>query len=425
MQSEIYSVTRLNNEIKGMLEGNPAFRNLFVQGEISNYKAHSSGHHYMTLKDDGAAISAVMFRSDAARLRFRLQNGMKVVARGRVSAFPKSGQVQLYLSDLMPDGAGALHMAFEQLKAKLYREGLFDEARKRPLPRLPETIALITSPTGAAVHDMLRILGRRWPVARVQLYPALVQGADAPVDLCRALTEVGRRGEAELVIIGRGGGSLEDLWAFNDERVARAICACPVPVVSAVGHEPDVTIADFVADLRAPTPSGAAELTTPDRGELYSFLRQVDAALQKGLTRAVGERRQHFAALNERLSLRTPRHLIAEKRRTLTQHTERLLLRSPKYRVDELRAELLYCGEKMQSLVENTMLVKRNNLSERIAALDALSPLKVLTRGYAVARDAAGLAVRDGGTLRAGDELSLQFAKGGATCRVLETRSET
>ena len=261
--SHVYSVTQLNQEIKGLLESNPTFRNVFVQGEISNYKQHTSGHHYMTLKDEGGAINAVMFRGDAARLRFRLQNGMKVIARGRVSSFPKTGQVQLYMADLMPDGAGALHMAFEQLKSRLYMEGLFAQEHKKEIPQMPETIALITSPTGAAVRDMIRILGRRWPLAKIEVWPVLVQGARAPADIAQTIALANVYGSADVIIVGRGGGSLEDLWAFNEEIVARAIYDSKIPVISAVGHEPDVTIADFVADLRAPTPSGAAELAVP------------------------------------------------------------------------------------------------------------------------------------------------------------------
>lgn len=270
--SRIYTVTQLNQEIKSLLESNPSFFNLFVRGEISNYKPHPSGHHYMTIKDEGAAIQAVMFRSDAAKLRFRLQNGMKVVARGRISSFPKSGQVQLYLADMMPDGAGALHMQFEQLKEKLYAEGLFDPMHKRQIPPFPERIGLVTSPSGAAIRDMLRILARRWPMARIELYPSLVQGNAAPADLVRALQLANQKGTAEVLVIGRGGGSLEDLWAFNEECVARAIYESRIPVVSAVGHEPDVTISDFVADLRAPTPSGAAELIAPNAEDCTATL---------------------------------------------------------------------------------------------------------------------------------------------------------
>ena len=254
----IYTVSQLNNEIKDLLDAVPGYRNLLVQGEISNYKAHSSGHHYLTLKDRDAAINAVMFRSDAMRLKFRLENGMKVIVRARVSSFPRTGAVQLYISEIIPDGAGALNVAFEQLKAKLQAEGLFAEAHKKPIPACPSSIALVTSPTGAAVRDMIRILGRRWPLAKVVLYPAQVQGQGAAESIARALALANAIGEADVILCGRGGGSMEDLWAFNEEVTARAIYASEIPVISAVGHEPDVTIADFVADLRAPTPSGAA-----------------------------------------------------------------------------------------------------------------------------------------------------------------------
>ncbi len=422
MQSEIYSVTRLNTEIKGMLESNPAFRNVFVQGEISNYKAHPSGHHYMTLKDDDAAIQAVLFRSDAARLRFRPENGMKVIARGRVSSFPKSGQVQLYLADMMPDGAGALHLAFEQLKQRLQAEGLFEQAHKRTLPRMPETIALITSPTGAAVHDMLRILARRWPLAQVQIYPALVQGAEAPADLRRALQLANAQAQADIIIIGRGGGSLEDLWAFNDEGLARDIYASQIPVVSAVGHEPDVTIADYVADLRAPTPSGAAELVTPDGTEVRAFLLQSEAVLGRGLARAINRSRKRFSGAQERLALRTPQHIIADKRMLLAHQVERLMLRSPQYAVARGRERLSMLNVRLEKLPREQIQNRRSRLSHNMTALDALSPLKVLTRGYAVALDSEGNAVRSSAALHTGDTLQVRFAQGEALCSVLETR---
>ncbi|WP_087066022.1 exodeoxyribonuclease VII large subunit [Intestinibacillus massiliensis] len=423
MRDGLYTVTQLNNEIKSMLEGNPSFRNIFVQGEISNYKAHSSGHHYMTLKDEGAAISAVLFRSDAARLRFRLQNGMHVVARGRISSFPRTGQVQMYLADLMPDGTGALHMAFEQLKTKLYAEGMFSEARKRALPAFPGTVALITSPTGAAVRDMVRILGRRWPLAEVRVYPALVQGADAPADLCRALSEVNAQGEADLIIIGRGGGSMEDLWAFNEECVARAIAASQIPVVSAVGHEPDVTIADFVGDMRAPTPSGAAELTVPDKEEVALALARLETSLRSAMLGKVKQSRQWVTHLDERFSLRTPARKIADQRAALGQLTERLQLRTPKNIVDEKRLILEHIADKIQIYLKEKIDVKRKGLSEATVALDALSPLKVLARGYAVAFNPQGKPVMDSRSLAAGDTLEMRFARGAAKCSVLETRN--
>ena len=277
--STVYSVTRLNNEIKELLDAVPGYRSLLVQGEISNYKAHSSGHHYMTLKDENAAINAVMFRSDAMRLKFRLENGLQVIVRARVSSFPRTGQVQLYISEVIPAGAGALSLAFEQLKNRLQAEGLFDPAQKKPIPPCPQRIALVTSPTGAAVRDMIRILGRRWPLAKVTLYPAQVQGQGAAESIARALALANAVGEADVILCGRGGGSMEDLWAFNEEVVARAIHDSTIPVISAVGHEPDVTIADFAADLRAPTPSGAAELAVPDRADCRAAVRALDARL--------------------------------------------------------------------------------------------------------------------------------------------------
>lgn len=424
MRDDLYTVTQLNNEIKAILEGNLSFRNIFVQGEISNYKAHSSGHHYMTLKDEDAVINAVMFRLDAVRLRFRLQNGMHVIARGRISSFPRTGQVQMYVADLMPDGAGALHLAYEQLKAKLYAKGLFSENRKQELPAFPETVALITSPTGAAVRDMLRILGRRWPLAQVQLYPALVQGSEAPTDLCRALGEVNARAEANLIIIGRGGGSIEDLWAFNEECVARAIADSAIPVVSAVGHEPDVTIADFVADMRAPTPSAAAELTVPDCADVLAYVQRTDASLRTALLLAVKQRKQAILHLEQRLSLRTPQHKIAESRFLLEHITERLLLRTPQNIIHEKRVYLSNLDENMWIKMKKCLDVKQNNLTKDIAALDALSPMKVLARGYAAAFDDHSKPVMDSSGLKIGDTLDIRFAKGAAVCSVVETREK-
>ena len=325
----IYTVSQLNNEIKDLLDTIPGYRGLMVQGEISNYKAHSSGHHYMTLKDENAAINAVMFRSDAMRLKFRLQNGMKVIVKARVSSFPRTGAVQLYVSEIIPDGAGALNLAFEQLKAKLQAEGLFSERYKKPIPTCPNSIALVTSLTGAAVRDMIRILGRRWPLAKVVLYPAQVQGQGAAESIARAIALANAIGEADVILCGRGGGSMEDLWAFNEEMTARAIFASEIPVISAVGHEPDFTIADFVADLRAPTPSGAAELAVPDRAEYALNLRTLDARLHTAAHRRTEQQRKLLDGLQERLSNRTPMKYIEEKRLLLTQTEERLLSAVP------------------------------------------------------------------------------------------------
>ena len=422
--STVYSVTRLNNEIKDLLDAVPGYRNLLVQGEISNYKAHSSGHHYMTLKDEGASINAVMFRSDALRLKFRLENGMKVIVRARVSSFPRTGQVQLYISEVIPDGAGALNLAFEQLKRKLQAEGLFDPAHKKPIPTCPQRIALVTSPTGAAVRDMIRILGRRWPLAKVTLYPAQVQGQGAAESIARALMLANAVGEADVILCGRGGGSMEDLWAFNEEVVARAIYDSDIPVISAVGHEPDVTIADFVADLRAPTPSGAAELAVPDRAEYALSVRTLDTRLRTAAHKQIEVWRQRLTTLQERLELRTPANYIAEKRLLLDQMTDRLCAALPA-RLTREEQKLTVLRQRLLTAGQGGLHKRRLRFAQTVATLDAISPLRVLARGYAVAtRGKRGAVVTDAAALEAGDTLHIRFAKGAANCRVTDTEEE-
>ena len=422
--STVYSVTRLNNEIKDLLDAVPGYRNLLVQGEISNYKAHSSGHHYMTLKDEGAAINAVMFRSDAMRLKFRLENGMKVIVRARVSSFPRTGQVQLYISEVIPDGAGALNLAFEQLKRKLQAEGLFDPAHKKPIPSCPQRIALVTSPTGAAVRDMIRILGRRWPLAKVTLYPAQVQGQGAAESIARALMLANAIGEADVILCGRGGGSMEDLWAFNEEIVARAIYDSAIPVISAVGHEPDVTIADFAADLRAPTPSGAAELAVPDRAEYALSVRTLDTRLRTAAHKQLQIRHQRLTALQERLELRTPAKYIAEKRLLLDQMADRLCAALPA-RLTREEQKLTVLRQRLLAAGQGGLHRRRLRFAQTVATLDAISPLRVLARGYAVAtKGRRGAVVTDAAALKAGDTLHIRFAKGAANCRVTDTEEE-
>ena len=422
--STVYSVTRLNNEIKDLLDAVPGYRNLLVQGEISNYKAHSSGHHYMTLKDEGASINAVMFRSDAMRLKFRLENGMKVIVRARVSSFPRTGQVQLYVSEVIPDGVGALNLAFEQLKSKLQAEGLFDPAHKKPIPACPQRIALVTSPTGAAVRDMIRILGRRWPLAKVTLYPAQVQGQGAAESIAQAVMLANAIGEADVILCGRGGGSMEDLWAFNEEVVARAIYDSDIPVISAVGHEPDVTIADFVADLRAPTPSGAAELAVPDRAEYALSVRTLDTRLRTAAHKQLQIRRQRLTTLQERLELRTPANYIAEKRLLLDQMADRLCAALPA-RLTREEQKLAVLRQRLLSAGQGGLHKRRLRFAQTVATLDAISPLRVLARGYAVAtKGKRGAVVTDAAALQTGDTLHIRFAKGAADCRVTDTEEE-
>ena len=279
MEAKIYSVSEVNGYIKAQMDRDGLLAGLCIRGEISNYKVYPSGHHYFSLKDGGGAIRCVLFRGAASALRFRPENGMQVLATGRVTVFPRDGAYQLYCERLTPEGVGDLYVAFEQLKRKLQAEGLFDPAHKKPLPQFPGRIAIVTSAAGAAIHDMLRILGKRYPLTKVILLPVRVQGAEAPAEIAGAIRYVNRHQLADLIITGRGGGSMEDLWAFNDERVARMIYRSEIPVISAVGHEPDVTISDFVADLRAATPSNAAELAVPDQGELRERLLSLQTRL--------------------------------------------------------------------------------------------------------------------------------------------------
>lgn len=422
--STIYSVTQLNNEIKELLDTVPGYRNLLVQGEISNYKAHSSGHHYMSLKDEGASINAVMFRSDAMRLKFRLENGMKVIVRARVSSFPRTGQVQLYISEVIPDGAGALNLAFEQLKAKLQAEGLFDPMHKKSIPRMPRKIALVTSPTGAAVRDMIRILGRRWPLAAVTLYPAQVQGQGAADSIARAIGLANAMGEVDVILCGRGGGSMEDLWAFNEETVARAIFASEIPVISAVGHEPDVTIADFVADLRAPTPSGAAEFAVPDRAEYALSLRTLDTRLHAAALGQVQRQRKQLDGLQQRLEARSPTRYIQEKRVLLDRTADRLFAAFPAYLARE-EQKLLLLRRRLLAAGRDGVQRRRLRFARTVATLDAISPLRVLARGYAVAnKGVRGEIITDAAMLKAGDALHVRFAKGAANCRVTDIEEE-
>ena len=388
------SVTQLTGYIKLLLDRDEILSQTCVRGELSNYKIHSSGHHYFTLKDEGAVISCVLFRSDAMRLRFRPESGMKVILTGRVSLFPRSGQYQLYVSHMQPDGAGDLAVAFEQLKQKLQAQGLFDAAHKKPLPRYPERVALVTSPTGAAVRDMIRILGRRWPLASVLVCPVRVQGEGAAEEIAAMLELVDAAGLADVIITGRGGGSLEDLWAFNEEIVARAIYRCKTPVISAVGHEPDVTIADFAADVRAATPSNGAELAVCDRAELRALLEQQARRMEKAQERRLELLRQRLRRLSERPVLRSPEGSLQQK---------------------ELLLELL--RQRLERAAAAAVEKRQRQFAALSGRLDALSPLKVLARGYAVATRQEQV-LHSVEQLSPGEEIRLRLSDGTALCAV-------
>ena len=389
------SVTQLTQYIKLLLDRDEILSQACVRGELSNYKIHSSGHHYFTLKDEGAVISCVMFRSDAMRLRFRPETGMKVILSGRVSLFPKSGQYQIYVSHMQPDGVGDLAVAFEQLKKKLSAEGLFDPARKKPLPRYPGTIALVTSPTGAAVQDMIRILGRRWPLARVLVCPVRVQGAGAAEEIAAMLDYVDGHDLADVIITGRGGGSIEDLWAFNEEIVARAIARCNIPVISAVGHEPDVTIADFVADVRAATPSNGAEIAVCDQSELRDAMNQLTVRLTRAQERRISALTDRLNRMKASPVMRSPEGAIQQR---------------------ELLLELL--RQRLEHAGTRRFQQEEQRLARLAGRLDALSPLKVLARGYALASREDGTVIRAAGELSPGEPIRLRLGQGSARCTV-------
>ena len=396
----IFSVSEANHFIKALLDAVPQLQTIFVRGEISNYKCYPSGHHYFTLKDEGSALRCVMFRGMAAKLRFRPENGMKVVAFGRIGVFPRDGGYQLYCSDLSVQGVGDLHVAFEQLKEALGKEGLFDPAHKKPLPKYPRRIAIITSSAGAAVHDMLRILKARWPMSEVVLLPVRVQGAEAPAEIAGALRYANKWKVADLIITGRGGGSIEDLWAFNDERVARAIYASDLPVISAVGHEPDVTISDFVADARASTPSNAAEIAVPEQKELRRRLDTLSARMEQSAQKRVKALRERCEALARSRVLRDPMAFIDDKRLLLD-----------------------YTQRKLSALAQAQTAQRAQRFASLAASLDALSPLKVLGRGYAVARDENGTILRAAEEASVGEMIEVLLGQGSLMCTVDEQRT--
>ena len=396
----LLSVGMLNEYVKGLLDSNEVLSDVWVRGEISNFTNHyKTGHLYFSLKDEKGAVSAVMFRSYAARLPFVPQNGMKVILHGRVSLYVPGGQYQINADAMQPDGVGGLYLAFEQLKAKLQAEGLFDEARKKPLPRIPTRIGIITSPTGAAIHDMINILGRRFPCAGILLYPALVQGAGAPASLIAGMNYFNQNDNVDLIIIGRGGGSMEDLWAFNDEALARTVAASRLPVISAVGHESDFTICDFVADRRAPTPSAAAELAVPDMGDLKRVLRGFEDRLGLAVKMRLSQRRDRVA------QLANSRVLVA-----------------PDRFVDDCRMRVGDLALRLDRAADHKLTRARGDFARAAAQLDALNPLAILTRGYAVVR-AGETPVRSVEELRVGEPVRLTLADGEATATVTEIQA--
>ena len=400
MNERTLTVSELNNLIKTLIDCEPLLNNVCIRGELSNYKIYPSGHHYFTLKDSESSLRCVMFKSSASKLRFRPESGMGVTAFGRVSVFPRDGAYQLYCTDLIPEGVGDLQVAYEQLKAKLAAEGLFDPKHKKKLPPFPKRIAIITSSAGAAVHDMIRILGQRWPMTKVVLLPVRVQGVEAPPEIVGAIRYANRHNVADLIITGRGGGSIEDLWAFNDERVARAIYESELPVISAVGHEPDVTIADYVADVRASTPSNAAELAVPNLRDIRELLDNLSIRRTQAMHKKISTLESKLDELKKRKVLQTPMAYV-----------------------DSKRAELDYMKDKFIAAADRSNSAKRREFVRLAASLDAMSPLKVLGRGYAIAANDKGQLVRSVSNIKPDDKIRLSVSDGVIKCRVEESEA--
>ena len=398
----VISVSQLNRYVKSLLEGDANLAAVHISGEISNFTHHyKSGHLYMSLKDESAAVKAVMFRGNASKLVFRPEDGMRVIVKARVSLYENTGAFQIYIEEMQPDGVGALQIAFEQLKKKLAAEGLFDESRKRPLPPYPQRVGIITSPTGAAVRDMFNVLGRRYPLAQVVFCPVLVQGEGAAPSIVDAIRRFNAIGAADVLIVGRGGGSIEDLWAFNEESVARAVAGSAIPVISAVGHETDFTICDFVADLRAPTPSAAAELAVPDARRLAAMVATAGERLEaaaRGQVKAAGQRLE----------------LMRSKR----------CLSAPQYYTEEQAMRLDYLTRRFASAAKQPLGVADRRLAAAASKLDALSPLKVLGRGYAIGYGADGQVLDSVTRVRPGDPVDLRLADGTLHCQVTEIGEE-
>ncbi len=384
------SVSELNTFIKMLLESAPTLNDVYVKGEISNFKNHiSSGHFYFSLKDKDSQIKAVMFRSSASKMKFVPENGMMVVAHGRVASYVRDGQYQLYADSMEPDGVGALYVAFEQLKQRLAAQGVFAPEKKKPLPKIPKTIGVITSPTGAAVRDIINIATRRFPFAKIVVYPALVQGENAASSLISGIRYFNDTGSADVIIIGRGGGSIEDLWAFNDENLAKTVCASEIPVISAVGHETDFTICDFAADLRAPTPSAAAELAVPDTAELK---HKIDNIISR-----------ESAVLLQMLSA---------KRETLARYEKSRYLSSPGHMIDDRRMALVLSSERLMTSAAHVNEIKKHALSALSGKLEALSPLAVLSRGYGVVSSEEGKLIKEIADVSVGDKITVKVRDG-------------
>ena len=392
------TVTEVNEYIKMLIDSNELLSDIFVKGEISNFTNHRTGHLYFSLKDEGGLIRAVMFRGQAQKLKFIPEDGMKVIIRGRISAFVRDGQYQIYAEDVQPDGVGSLYIAFEQLKRRLEAEGLFDPTRKKKLPKLPRRVGIVTSPTGAAIRDMINIFGRRFPYTELILYPSLVQGPGAAAQISEGIRYFNCERSVDVIIVGRGGGSMEDLWAFNDEKLARCVASSDIPVISAVGHETDFTICDFAADLRAPTPSAAAELAVPETEDIKRRLENINIRNRN----TIGSQIELYKGRLDRLS-----RVGA--------------LSSPERLLDGKRMNVLYCSEKLMRRASDICNDEKIKLARTVSKLEALNPLGIISRGYSAVTDGDGEVIRSVRQLSKGQNISVRFADGEAKATVMET----
>ena len=399
MSQQVLSITQINEYIRSVVDADPMLANVAVRGEISNYKMYPSGHHYFTLKDEGGALKCVMFKGSAMKLRFRPENGMKVIALVKISVYPRDGAYQLYCSAMAMDGIGDLHAAFEQMKAKLAAQGLFDPEHKKPIPQYPGIIGIITSSAGAAIHDMLRILAKRYPLTQVRLFPVRVQGVEAPGEIAGAIRYANIHNLADVLIVGRGGGSMEDLWAFNEEIVARAIYESHIPVISAVGHEPDVAISDYVADLRAATPSNAAELVVPDQNALLQNMDSALASMGASAGRQIKMAKQRLNSYRLHPSLQSPLQYTAQR-----------------------RTALQVAATKIYALENRYIDGKKHNFVSLAAKLDAMSPLKVLIRGYAMAENERGQVVSSISQVQTGQNVVVSVYDGSFTAQISQVK---
>ena len=385
----ILSVTQINEYIRALLAQDEVLSMICVRGEISNLTLHRSGHIYFTLKDETSVLKAVMFRSSAQRVKFALKEGMNVIVYGRISLYTPSGQYQLYAEDIQPDGIGALYIAYEQIKEKLQKEGLFDQNRKKPIPKLPSTVGIITSPTGAAIHDMINVMGRRFPLTKLLLYPALVQGDIAYKSLIAGIEYFNKTKSADVIIIGRGGGSMEDLWAFNNVELAYAIAKSDIPVISAVGHESDYTICDFVADLRAPTPSAAAELAVPNVLTVKNDLNKNILSVEKTLISKIQSYRKHLNVLSSARVLTSKENLL-----------------------DEYKMKISFVSDKLDASMQNILRDRKHTYGILCAKLNAISPLNTLSRGYAIVQNDGGEAIASVTNIKIGDRVNILLGNG-------------